>query len=76
MSATTLIVLLILLVPTLVYGLSWYRQRAGEQRHVADVAAAQRGYLVSNWAEVEAAAAKSGMDPEQIAAVRRKLVGG
>lgn len=76
MSVTTLLVLLIVLVPAAAYAVSWYRRRANdEDGSVGDVAAEQRRYLVSNWAAVEAAAARSGMEPEQIAEVRRKLVG-
>lgn len=41
----------------------------------ADVAASQRRYLAANWSEVEAAALRSGMSADEIAAVRRNLLG-
>jgi uncharacterized protein YpuA (DUF1002 family) len=76
MSVTTVIVLLIVLVPGAVYAVSAYRRRVHEEGVVTgDVAEDQRRYLAANWSAVEQAAARSGMEPEQIAEVRRKLLG-
>ena len=42
----------------------------------ADVAASQRRYLAENWSTVEAAALRSGMTEDELATVRRNLLGG
>jgi hypothetical protein len=76
MSAATAIVLLIVLVPAAVYAVSSYRRRVQDDGPVTgDVAAEQRRFLAANWSAVEQAAVRSGMEPEQIAEVRRKLLG-
>jgi hypothetical protein len=41
-----------------------------------DVAASQRRYLAANWSDVEAAALRSGMSPDEVAVVRQNLLGG
>lgn len=56
----------------LAYGL---RRRLLSGTSSADVAGAQRSFMVSNWSEVEAAAARSGMNPDEIAEVRKRLIG-
>jgi len=52
------------------------RRLRGDGLSGADVAASQRRYLASNWHEVEAAALRSGMTEDEVANVRRKLLGG
>jgi hypothetical protein len=73
LSAAT--VLVCVLVAVAAFGISSLRRRLRGEGQVGDVAAAQRNYLASNWHEVEAAARRGGMDDEQIAEVRRKLLG-
>ena len=74
-AAMTLVVCVLLTVG--VFGVYALRRRLrGSGPSGADVAASQRRYLASNWREVEAAALRSGMTSDEIAAVRRKLLGG
>jgi hypothetical protein len=73
LSAATVLVSVLGIVAA--FGFSALRRRVRGDGAVGDVAAAQRNYLASNWHEVEAAARRGGMDDEQIAEVRRKLLG-
>jgi hypothetical protein len=68
-------VLACLLLGAVAYGLMALRRRSRRGTGARDVASAQRRYLVENWSAVEEAAARSGMDAEQIAEVRRRLLG-
>ena len=62
-------------VAAVVFGLALLRRRymGGSMRAVAE---SQRRFLATNWDDVERAAARSGMGPEEIAEVRRKVFGG
>jgi hypothetical protein len=71
-SATAVISILVTGLVFVAYGL---RRRLLGGASNADVAAAQRNFLVSNWSEVEAAAARSGMNADEIAEVRKRLIG-
>jgi hypothetical protein len=62
-------------VTTVVVGLALLRRRLRGDGGGADVAAAQRRRLVARWSEVERAARRGGMTPEEIAAVRERLLG-
>ncbi len=76
MSVLGATVLVAVLLAAAVFGLVVMRRRLRGSAGAADVAAAQRRYLASNWLDVEAAAVRGGMDAEQIAEVRRELLGG
>ena len=68
-------VLLGLVVTAAVFGIAALRRRTRAAGRDGNVAEAQRHFLASNWADVERAAARGGMDPEQLAEVRRKVFG-
>jgi hypothetical protein len=70
--ATAVISILVTGFVFLAYGL---RRRLLGGASSGDVAAAQRNFMVSNWSEVEAAAARSGMSSDEIAEVRKRLLG-
>jgi len=69
-------ILLGLVLTAAVFGIAALRRRTRDAGRDGNVAEAQRRFLASNWADVERAAARGGMDPEQLAEVRRKLLGG
>jgi len=75
MAAVTVAVCFAVIVGAFVVSALRRRLREGEPGG-GDVAASQRHYLAANWAEVEAAARRGGMTPDEIAAVRRNLLGG
>ena len=68
--------LLLAVLTAAVFGVGALRRRTRGGTNAHSVAEAQKSYLASNWDAVERAAARGGMDAEQIAAVRRKLLGG
>jgi hypothetical protein len=74
MSLLGATVLLGLVLTAVVFGLALLRRRyaGGSTQAVAE---SQRRFLATNWDEVERAAARSGMAPDEIAEVRRKVFG-
>jgi hypothetical protein len=64
-----------ILVAALVFFAFTLRRRLLGGPSTGDVAAAQRNFMVSNWSEVESAAARSGMSADEIAEVRKRLLG-
>jgi hypothetical protein len=70
--ATAVISIVVTVLVFVAYGL---RRRLLGGASSGDVAAAQRNFMVSNWSEVESAAARSGMSADEIAEVRKRLLG-
>jgi hypothetical protein len=70
--ATAVISIVVTVLVFVAYGL---RRRLLGGASSGDVAAAQRNFMVSNWSEVEAVAARSGMSADEIAEVRKRLIG-
>jgi hypothetical protein len=71
----TLLVVAVAVVAAVGLTMLRHRLRSGGPSGV-DVAASQRRYLAENWSEVEAAALRSGMTADELATVRRNLLGG
>jgi hypothetical protein len=74
MSLLGATVLLLVVLTAAVFGLAALRSRFryGTRR---DTAETQRRMLAANWDAVERAARHSGMDTDEIAAVRRRVFG-
>jgi hypothetical protein len=68
--------LLLAVLTAAVFGIAALRRRARGDAVARDVAESHHTFLASNWDAVERAAARGGMDAEQLADVRRKVLGG
>jgi uncharacterized membrane protein len=76
MGLTGATILLCLVLTGAVVGIAVLRRRTRDTGRGGSVAEAQRRSLAANWDAVERAAVRGGMDAEQLAEVRRRVLGG